>query len=67
VNLVLVIDKSGSMADSDKMSRVKEGLRTMVTRLRPDDVVSIVGFDSDAQVFYPANRIGNGDGLRYAI
>lgn len=67
LNLVLVIDKSGSMADGDKMSRVKEGLRTMVTRLRPDDVVSIVGFDSDAQVQYAANRIGNGDGLRYAI
>jgi Mg-chelatase subunit ChlD len=67
LNLVLVIDKSGSMADSDKMSRVKEGLRTMLTKLRPDDVVSIVGFDSDAQVLYAANRIGNGDGLRYAI
>src|SRR6185312_7972383 len=30
LNLVLVIDKSGSMADSDKMSRVKESLRLML-------------------------------------
>lgn len=67
LNLVLVIDKSGSMADSDKMSRVKEGLRTMITKLRPDDVVSIVGFESGAQVLYQARRIGDGEGLRYAI
>ena len=45
LNIVFVIDKSGSMADGDKMSRVKDGLRTMVTKLRPDDIVSIVTFD----------------------
>jgi Mg-chelatase subunit ChlD len=67
LNLVFVIDKSGSMADSDKMSRVKEGLRTMVGKLRPDDLIGIVGFDSSAQVLYPSSRFGNGDSLRYAI
>jgi Mg-chelatase subunit ChlD len=67
LNLVFVIDKSGSMADSDKMSRVKEGLRTMVGRLRPDDIVSIVTFDTNAQVLYPSRPIGNGVGLRDAI
>ena len=67
LNLVLVIDKSGSMADDDKMSRVKESLRTMLGKLRPDDIISIVAFDSSAQVLYPARSIGNGDGVRYAI
>jgi Ca-activated chloride channel homolog len=67
LNLVLVIDKSGSMADSDKMSRVKDGLRTMLGKLRSDDVVGIVGFDSGAQVLYPSSRLGSGDSLRYAI
>jgi VWA domain-containing protein len=67
LNLVFVIDKSGSMADSDKMSRVKDGLRTMVGKMRPDDIVSIVTFDTTAQVLYPARPIGNADSLRNAI
>jgi Ca-activated chloride channel family protein len=67
LNLVLVIDKSGSMADDDKMSRVKESLRTMLTKLRPDDIISIVAFDSSAQVLYPASRIGSGEGVGRAI
>lgn len=67
LNLVLVIDKSGSMADGDKMSRVKESLRTMMGKLRADDIVSIVTFDTTAQVLFPASRIGDGYGLRRAI
>ena len=67
LNLVFVIDKSGSRADSDKMSRVKESLRTMVTKLRSSDIISIVAFDTTARVLYPASPVNNGDGLRYAI
>jgi Ca-activated chloride channel homolog len=67
LNLVLVIDKSGSMADSDKMSRVKQSLHTMLGMLRPDDIVSIVTFDTTAQVLYPAARIDDGYRLRQAI
>ena len=67
LNLVFVIDKSGSMADADKMSRVKESLRTMLGKLRANDVVSIVAFDTNAFVAYPARPIGAGDELRYAI
>ena len=67
LNLALVIDKSGSMLDGDKMSRVKESLRTMVGKLRPNDIVSIVVFDNDAQVLFQANRVGNSYELRRAI
>lgn len=67
LNLSLVIDRSGSMAESDKMSRVKESLRLMVEKLRPEDVVSVVGFDTGAQVLYSANRVGDGYQLRRVI
>src|SRR5215213_8909917 len=67
VNLSLVIDKSGSMAESDKMSRVKESLRQMIAKLRPEDIVSIVVFDTEARVLFPASRIGDGYEIRRAI
>lgn len=67
LNLVLVIDKSGSMADGDKMSRVKESLHAMLTKLRSNDIISIVAFDTSAQVLYPASPLDSGAGVRYAI
>lgn len=67
LNLALVIDKSGSMADGDKMSRVKQSLRVMLDKLREDDIVSIIVFDTDAEVLLPAQRIGNGVRLRSVI
>lgn len=67
LNLVLVIDKSGSMADDDKMSRVKESLHAMLTQLRSNDIISIVAFDTTARVLYPASAVDSGAGVRYAI
>ncbi|HEU4435776.1 MAG TPA: VWA domain-containing protein, partial [Pyrinomonadaceae bacterium] len=66
LNLVFVIDKSGSMA-GDKMARVKDGLRAMIGKLRADDIVSIVAFDSGADVLQPAHPVGYGQDLRRAI
>lgn len=67
LNLSLVIDKSGSMAAEDKMSRVKESLRTMIGQLRENDIVSITVFDNESRVLCSAARVGNGDALKRAI
>ena len=67
LNLALVIDKSGSMAEDDKMSRVKESLRALIAKLRPEDIVSIVVFDTGAEVLFPASRIGDAAEVRRAI
>ncbi len=67
LNLVLVIDKSGSMSEADKMSRVREALLKMVTQLRPTDQVAIVVFDSTASVAMPSQALGNGAAYRETV
>src|SRR5205085_11021479 len=67
VNLVLVIDKSGSMADADKLVRVKEALLTLVSQLRETDVLSIVVFDSEAQVLMPARALNDKQAVKRLI
>jgi Mg-chelatase subunit ChlD len=67
LNLVLVIDKSGSMAEADKMVRVKEALLKMVGQLRPTDQVAIVVFDSNASVAMPSQPLGNAAAFRETV
>ncbi|MDT4895698.1 MAG: Ca-activated chloride channel [Acidobacteriota bacterium] len=67
INLALVIDKSGSMADADKLSKVKDALLTFVSQLRERDVLSIIVFDSEAQVLMPARAVGDRESIKQLI
>ncbi|MFI5384835.1 MAG: VWA domain-containing protein [Fimbriimonadales bacterium] len=67
INLALVIDKSGSMADYDKLSRVKTSLLALVSRLRETDVLSIVIFDDEAEVLMPARTLEDKDEVKQLI
>jgi Mg-chelatase subunit ChlD len=67
INMALVIDKSGSMADLDKITRVKEALLELVSELRETDILSIVVFDSNAQVLLPARPLGDREYVRRLI
>ncbi|MBI2813304.1 MAG: VWA domain-containing protein [Opitutae bacterium] len=66
VNLALVIDRSGSMS-GDKIERAREAALELVRRLAPDDVISIVAYDTQVETLVPARRVGNARGLEAAI
>ena len=66
VNLALVIDRSGSMS-GDKIARAREAALELVRRLAPDDIISIIAFDTQVQTIVPAQRVGDARGLEAAI
>lgn len=66
VNLALVIDRSGSMA-GDKIARARDAAVEAVRRLAPDDIVSVIAYDTNVQTLVPAQRVGDGSRLERAI
>ncbi|WP_408015402.1 vWA domain-containing protein [Ruegeria haliotis] len=56
LNLVFLIDTSGSMQDADKLPLLKQSFRLLLSELRPDDQVSIVTYAGSAgQVLEPTD------------
>ncbi|MTI02295.1 VWA domain-containing protein [Roseibium sp. RKSG952] len=56
LNLVFLIDTSGSMQDANKLSLLKQSFRLLLSELRPEDQVSIVTYAGSAgQVLEPTS------------
>lgn len=66
VNLALVIDRSGSMA-GDKIDQAREAALEAVSLLAPDDIVSLVAYDTEAETLVRADRVGDARRLKHAI
>jgi len=58
IALVLVIDRSGSM-QGQKLDAAKESARVTAEVLEPNDMIAVVAFDSEAQVFVRPQRASN--------
>ena len=59
MNLAFVIDRSGSMADADKLIWVKDAFDIFIQQVRSEDYVSLVIFNDTAQVVFPATRMNS--------
>lgn len=53
LNLVFLIDTSGSMQDADKLPLLKQSFRLMLGQLRPEDQVAIVAYAGSAGEVLP--------------
>jgi len=56
VNLAIVLDRSGSMG-GEKIKRAKEAAINAVGQLGPNDIVSIVAYDSVVTTLVPATKL----------
>jgi len=71
MNLVVVVDTSGSMREPDKLDWVRESLLVLLDTLRDKDYLSLILFDAEPRVLLPSTRLGEGgqgeSGLRIRL
>ncbi|CAF1112127.1 unnamed protein product [Rotaria sordida] len=56
LNLVLVLDRSGSMESDNKLASAKEALVSVVKLLHDDDIVHLVAYDNDVSIIFENAR-----------
>lgn len=66
VNLAIVLDKSGSM-NGEKITQAKEAAKNAIKRLGPNDIVSIITYDSTVHVLVPATKVSDKQAVLAAI
>jgi uncharacterized membrane protein len=57
--VVLVIDKSGSMREDNRILYAQEAAKAVVRQLNDNDFIGVVGFDVSPFVIAPLSRVGN--------
>lgn len=67
VNLILVIDKSGSMNERGKMIYAKKAAKIMINNLNSYDRVGIIAYSDYARVISPLQKLNNKARLRRKI
>lgn len=63
LNLVLLLDNSGSMERADRVSIIREALRVLGGELQPQDKISVVTFARNARLWVDALPGNRGDEL----
>ncbi len=61
LNLVLLLDNSGSMERADRVQIIREALRVLATQLQPQDTLSVITFARTARLWVdgvPGNQAG---------
>ena len=67
LNLALVFDRSGSMAEDQKFPFAMQAARLVIENLADRDVISLIVFNERAVVLSPAGRAVNKDFLHYRL
>jgi Ca-activated chloride channel family protein len=66
LNFALVLDRSGSMA-GEKLRTMKEAVKNIIDQLNPDDIISIVTFETKTQVLVDSQPAINKDEIKSQV
>jgi Ca-activated chloride channel family protein len=64
LNIAVVIDRSGSMADKNKLDYVKKAVDYIIDQTDRDDYFSLVMYDDNVDVLQPSSRVNDRYELR---
>ena len=67
LNIALVIDRSGSMGDENKLEFAKAAANQLVDRLNSEDTFSLVVFDDSVNLLVPAQHVTNKSAVKRKI
>ena len=59
LNIAMVLDRSGSMS-GDKIEQAREAAAAAIELMKPDDIVSIIAYDTEVETIVPATKRGDG-------
>lgn len=66
-NFVFLVDVSGSMNSSDKLSLLKSGLKTLVDQLKPTDRISIITYSGTVKKLLESTLVSEATTIKNAI
>jgi Ca-activated chloride channel family protein len=61
VNLVLVIDRSGSMGDRGKIEYAREAAKQIIAGLNKEDRLAVVAYSTDVELLFPIQLLTDKD------
>ena len=67
LDLAVVLDRSGSMADAGKMTYAKQGVDLLIDGLGEEDTFSLIAFDTTAQTLFGPARVSDHAALKAIV
>lgn len=67
MNVAVVLDRSGSMADESKIQYARKALISLIDQLTSEDIFSLVIYDDVIEVLKKAGRVGNKNELKRLV
>lgn len=66
LNFTLLLDISGSMA-GEKLHTMKDAVKGLIDQLRPEDIISLVAFESKTRVLIPAQPANDKEEMKRQV